>query len=62
MFQSSHRNLLTLLCAFIALAAAADARERRSPQALQSLVDGLKAQLLADAATQASQTGQPVRV
>ena len=49
MFQSSHRNLLTLLCAFIALAAAADARERRSPQALQSLVDGLKAQLGIDA-------------
>ncbi len=48
MHQSSHRNLFTLLCLATmlnGLAVAMDARERRSPQALQELVNGLKAQL-----------------
>ena len=48
MHQSSHRNLFTLLCLATmlnGLAVAMDARERRSPQALQELVNGLKTQL-----------------
>ena len=48
MHQSSHRNPLTLFCVttmLIGLAVAVDARERRSPQALQELVNGLKTQL-----------------
>lgn len=52
MFQSSHRNLFTLLCVptiLIGLAGTLDARELRSLPALQELVNSLKAQLGIDA-------------
>ena len=57
MSPSSHRNLFTLLCiptVLIGLAATMDARERRSPQALQELVDVLKAQLGIDVTVSAA--------
>lgn len=48
MHQSSHRYLFTWLCVptmLIGLGVATEARERRSVQALQEMVNGLKAQL-----------------
>ena len=52
MHQSSHRQLLTLLCLpaiLLGLAARMDAGEVRSAVALQELVNGLKTQLGIDA-------------
>jgi hypothetical protein len=57
MHQSSHRNLFTLLCVptmLIGLAGTMDARELRSLQALQELVNSLKAQLGIDAIVSAA--------
>ena len=57
MHQSSHRNLLTLLCLpaiLIGLAAPMDASEPRSAVALQELVNSLKAQLGIDAVVSAA--------
>jgi hypothetical protein len=56
MHPSSHRNLFTILCVptlLIGLSVGMDARERRTPQALQELVNGLKVQLGIEAAVSA---------
>ena len=66
MHQSSHRNLLTLLCVptmLIGFAASMDAREPMSSIALQDLVNGLKAQLGIDATVSAAIVpANPLRV